>query len=172
MIRSWNSGGLNLCRKAIKLSRSGTECPVNILKTQNWNSGSILQFLSMIFIFFVSISKEAKAWTISCKHEITFWVGKVSRLQGRSVRFWTCTHTGNKRCSTEGDLMYGGLWACSLRKCFNLGSRKCHFQRFPPDIFSKKLLSCLLYPSCVVWKVHWLREKRPIAPSELWSNKR
>ena len=32
MIRSWNSGGLNLRRKAIKLSRSGTECPVNILK--------------------------------------------------------------------------------------------------------------------------------------------
>ena len=30
-----------------------------------------------------------------------------------------------------------GIWEHALGKFLNLGSRKCHFQRFPQDIFNK-----------------------------------
>ena len=33
---------------------------------------------------------------------------------------------------------------------FNIASRKCHFQRFPQDIFCKNMFSCFFYPSPVL----------------------
>ena len=40
-------------------------------------------------------------------------------------------------CERRRREQLGGLGACSPRKCFNLGARKCHFLRFPGDIFHR-----------------------------------
>ena len=58
--------------------------------------------------------------------------------------------SGKTGCSAEGGLTQGGLGECSPRKFFNLGSRKCHFQRFPQDIFRKNIFRCLFYQSPVL----------------------
>ena len=60
-----------------------------------------------------------------------------------------------------------------LQKFLNLKSRKCHFQRFLQDIFSRfilrksKLLTLVLL---VTYSVYG--KKRPVTSSELWKNKR
>ena len=60
-----------------------------------------------------------------------------------------------------------------LQKFLNLKSRKCHFQRFLQDIFSRfilrksKLLTLVL---SVRYSVYG--KKRPVTSSELWKNKR
>ena len=57
--------------------------------------------------------------------------------QRRSVRFWGCTRRGEEKLWRRRRSNLGESGVCSPWKCFNLGSRKCHFQRFPQDIFSK-----------------------------------
>ena len=61
------------------------------------------------------------------------------------------------------------LKACSLRKCFNWGSQRCHFLRSPQDISSKEntkenaVVSCLFYPfQGLSVLLQCLRERRKV----------
>ena len=65
-----------------------------------------------------------------------------------------------------------------LQKFLNLGSRKCHFQRFLQDIFRKfilrKMQLVMYFFLSLVLSVRYTvyGKKRPVTPSKLWNNKR
>ena len=65
-----------------------------------------------------------------------------------------------------------------LQKVLNLGSRKCHFQRFLQDIFRKfilrKMQLVMYFFLSLVLSVRYTvyGKKRPVTPSKLWNNKR
>ena len=65
-----------------------------------------------------------------------------------------------------------------LQKFLNLGSRKCHFQRFLQDIFRKfilrKMQLAMYFFLSLVLSVRYsvYGKKRPVTPSKLWNNKR
>lgn len=68
-----------------------------------------------------------------CKKFVYKRLETTYQYQGRSMRFWRCTH-GKKswRAFTVG------VWLrTSPKNVLNLGSRKCHFRCFPREVFSK-----------------------------------